>query len=197
MTYTHDIHTPPPTHPPTHARFLEKRDWAGAYQMACLGVTDADWRALALSALQVRGPRFTLTCSACSSTITRHTSHHTHHTVFSQTPNGHITHYTRQPLTRQTHAHTPNTQEMEVDVARQAFIRVRDLRAVELVDRVAAGLTAGLPRGLLVGDVFAWQGRYQEAARCFVNEGRLDKVCVCVGRRGSLMRCVMCDWVDV
>lgn len=34
-------------------RYLEKKDWAGAYRTACLGVTDADWRALALAALQV------------------------------------------------------------------------------------------------------------------------------------------------
>lgn len=35
-------------------RYLEKKDWEGAYRIACLGVTDADWRALALAALQVR-----------------------------------------------------------------------------------------------------------------------------------------------
>ena len=38
------------------ARYLEKQDWRGAYQMACLGVTDADWRALALAALEVGSP---------------------------------------------------------------------------------------------------------------------------------------------
>jgi hypothetical protein len=65
---------------------------------------------------------------------------------------------------------------MEVEVARTAFVRVRDPRAVELADRVAAGLRGGLPRGLLLAESLAWQGRYADAARQFVNEGRLDKV---------------------
>ncbi|KIZ06021.1 hypothetical protein MNEG_1945 [Monoraphidium neglectum] len=99
-------------------RYLGQKDWEGAYRTACLGVTDADWRALALAALQ----------------------------------------------------------GSEVEVARRAFVRVRDLGAVELVDRVAAGLRGGLPQGLLAAEVMAWQGRYQEAARLYVNEGRLDKV---------------------
>ncbi|KAI8463130.1 MAG: intraflagellar transport protein [Monoraphidium minutum] len=104
--------------PQSAVMYLERKDWAGAYRTACLGVTDADWRALALSALQA----------------------------------------------------------MEVEVARQAFIRVRDLRAVELADRVAAGLAGGLARRLLEGDIMAWQGRYEEAAALYVQEGRLDKV---------------------
>jgi hypothetical protein len=44
-------------------------------------------------------------------------------------------------------------------VARRAFVRVRDLGAVELVDRVAAGLRGGLPQGLLAAEVMAWQVR--------------------------------------
>lgn len=67
-------------------------------------------------------------------------------------------------------------QALELGVARAAFIRVRDPRAVDLADRLAAGLAGGMPRGLLLGDALAWQGRYAEAARCFANEGRLDKV---------------------
>lgn len=69
-------------------------------------------------------------------------------------------------------------QAMELEVARAAFVRVRDHRAVELVDRIAAGVRGGVARGLLLGDALAWQGRHGEAARCYVNEGRLDKVCV-------------------
>jgi intraflagellar transport protein 122 len=37
------------------ARYLERGDTAGAYSVACLGVTEADWRALAQAALQVGG----------------------------------------------------------------------------------------------------------------------------------------------
>jgi intraflagellar transport protein 122 len=37
----------------TCRRYLEKRDYDSAYKVACLGVTEADWRQLALEALQV------------------------------------------------------------------------------------------------------------------------------------------------
>lgn len=34
-------------------RYLERGDHTSAYKVACLGVTDADWRALGMAALQV------------------------------------------------------------------------------------------------------------------------------------------------
>jgi hypothetical protein len=34
--------------------FLEKGDYEQAYKVACLGVTEADWKALGLAALKVR-----------------------------------------------------------------------------------------------------------------------------------------------
>jgi intraflagellar transport protein 122 len=36
------------------ANYLEQGDVDSAYKVACLGVTEADWRTLALAALQVR-----------------------------------------------------------------------------------------------------------------------------------------------
>ena len=39
----------------TMARYLQQRDFSRAYQVACLGVPEADWRALGVEALQVRG----------------------------------------------------------------------------------------------------------------------------------------------
>lgn len=44
---------------------------------------------------------------------------------------------------------------MDVEVARAAFIRLRDVRSVELVNRVAADLAAGTPQNLLTADVAA------------------------------------------
>lgn len=38
------------------ARYLERNDVKAAYQVACLGVTEADWRSLAQAALQVCEP---------------------------------------------------------------------------------------------------------------------------------------------
>ncbi len=34
-------------------RYLERKDFDNAYKVACLGVTEADWKQLALEALQV------------------------------------------------------------------------------------------------------------------------------------------------
>eukprot|EP00879_Flechtneria_rotunda_P020074 GHRR01021110.1.p1 GENE.GHRR01021110.1~~GHRR01021110.1.p1 ORF type:complete len:1138 (+),score=467.94 GHRR01021110.1:213-3626(+) len=98
-------------------RYLEKGDVQAAYQVACLGITDSDWRVLALAALQ----------------------------------------------------------GLQLEVAQAAFIRLRDVRAVELVNRVANGLAAGTPKGLLLAEVAAWEGKFDEAARLFVSEGRIDK----------------------
>lgn len=67
-------------------------------------------------------------------------------------------------------------QAMQLEIARAAFIRLRDVRAVELVNRVATGLAAGMPRGLVLADVATWQGKFNEAAKLFVSEGQLDKV---------------------
>lgn len=67
-------------------------------------------------------------------------------------------------------------QAMDVDVARAAFIRLRDVRSVELVNQVAAGLAAGTPHNLLRADVAAWQGDFDQAAKLYVAEGQLDKV---------------------
>jgi intraflagellar transport protein 122 len=39
------------------ARYLERNDVKAAYQVACLGVTEADWKSLAQAALQVRAQR--------------------------------------------------------------------------------------------------------------------------------------------
>lgn len=67
-------------------------------------------------------------------------------------------------------------QAMDVDVARAAYVRLRDVRSVELVNRVAAGLAAGTPQNQLLADVAAWQGNFDQAAKLCVSEGQLDKV---------------------
>jgi hypothetical protein len=165
---------PPP--PPPLPRYLDRKDWAGAYRIACLGVTDADWRALAFAALQVgaqacqagRGQRLMRGGAARSLDL-------------PQATNGRAGWARplppKPPPWRRPPLPSPlPLQDMEVEVARSAFIRVRDPRAVELADRVAAGLRGGTPRALLLAEVLAWQGRYADAARQYVNEGRLDKV---------------------
>jgi hypothetical protein len=72
-------------------------------------------------------------------------------------------------------------QAMDVEVARAAYIRLRDVRSVELVNRVAAEIAAGMPQNLLMADVAAWQGNFDQAAKLYVSEGQLDKVGALVG----------------
>lgn len=98
-------------------RYLERKDYETAYKTGCLGITEADWRNLALDALQA----------------------------------------------------------MQLDVARKAFIRIRDVRYVELVNRTEAGRKAGVSEALLMAEIMAYQGRYQEAAKLYTQAGKMDK----------------------
>lgn len=72
-------------------------------------------------------------------------------------------------------------------MARAAFIRLRDVRSVELVNQVAAGLVAGTPHNLLRANVAAWQGDFDQAAKLYVSEGQLEKVRVACCRMGAGM----------
>eukprot|EP00951_Prasinocladus_malaysianus_P050062 scaffold676642_cov38-Prasinocladus_malaysianus.AAC.1 len=66
-------------------RYVERKDFERAYRVACLGVTESDWRLLAMEALE----------------------------------------------------------EMNLPIARKAFIRVRDMRYIDLVNAIEAGQKAG------------------------------------------------------
>jgi intraflagellar transport protein 122 len=95
-------------------RYIEKKDFETAYKVACLGVTEADWRLLALDALQ----------------------------------------------------------SLKFDIARQAFIRVRDMRYINLLNRITqqyGNKTSLTPEetNLVTAQVLAFQGKYAEAAQCF------------------------------
>jgi intraflagellar transport protein 122 len=74
-------------------------------------------------------------------------------------------------------------QVLQLDIARAAFIRLRDVRAVELVNRVASDLAAGSPQGLVLAQVAAWQGKFNEAAKLFVANGQLTKVGSCADKQ--------------
>merc|ERR1719446_1118188 len=95
-------------------RYIEKKDFETAYKVACLGVTEADWRLLALDALQ----------------------------------------------------------SLRFDIARKAFIRIRDMRYIDLLNWITQqyGNRTSLTHEeeqLVTAQVLAFQGKYSEAAQFY------------------------------
>eukprot|EP00727_Mastigamoeba_balamuthi_P011662 m51a1_g7118 putative intraflagellar transport protein 122 homolog isoform x2 (1281) ;mRNA; r:111972-117314 len=99
-------------------RYLDKPDFDNAYKIACLGVTDADWRLLAMEAL-------------------RH---------------------------------------LNLPVAQKAFIRIRDLKYIQLVQRIE--LQRRQPDHndtLFLADIAAFEGKFKLAADYYIQAGNVKK----------------------
>ncbi|XP_051950041.1 intraflagellar transport protein 122 homolog [Xyrauchen texanus] len=91
-------------------QYLERRMFQEAYQIACLGVTDNDWRDLATEALE----------------------------------------------------------GLDFHTAKKAFIRVRDLRYLELINSIEERKKRGENNNeLFLADVFAYQCKFHEAAKLY------------------------------
>ena len=102
--------------PHSHAlyRFVERREFENAYRIACLGVTNGDWKMLGMHAMS----------------------------------------------------------QLNLDIARKAFIRTKETKLVELLNRIelerrASNLGTG-DESLVLGDILAFQGKYSQAAACFI-----------------------------
>jgi intraflagellar transport protein 122 len=96
-------------------RYLEKKDYFNAYNVACLGVTDSDWRELAMNALS----------------------------------------------------------GLSFEIARKAFIRIRDVRYIELLNRIEIARKApNHDDQEFLAQIMAFQGNYSEAARLFCKIGQ-------------------------
>ena len=89
-------------------------------QVACLGVTESDWRSLARSSLQA----------------------------------------------------------LQLDVARKALIRVRDTRAVEMVNKLEHSRRGGMPDGIMQAEILAYEVR--TCLHKFTESCVHMRVCVCV-----------------
>ncbi|XP_060691773.1 intraflagellar transport protein 122 homolog [Hemiscyllium ocellatum] len=95
-------------------QYLEKKMYKEAYQIACLGVTENDWRDLAIEALE----------------------------------------------------------GMDFDTAKKAFIRVRDLRYLELISSIEERKKHGEnDNELFLADVHAYQAKFHEAAKLYKKTG--------------------------
>ncbi|KAL2917328.1 hypothetical protein HK105_202992 [Polyrhizophydium stewartii] len=103
---------------PALDRYMEKDDFLAAYQAACLGVPEADWRRLALEALE----------------------------------------------------------RLHLDVAKKAFIRIRDFRFLEVIRAVEKLRIEGRrDNDLFLAQVTAYAGKYHEAARLFKRSGHIQR----------------------
>jgi intraflagellar transport protein 122 len=104
-------------------RYLERNDYESALRVACLGVTESDWRDLANEALQ----------------------------------------------------------GLALPIARKAFIRVRDMRFIELLNRIELTRrqqgSGGKPvdDSAFLADILAYQGHYDEASRLYLRSGQRRK----------------------
>uniref|UniRef100_A0A669DG82 Intraflagellar transport protein 122 homolog n=1 Tax=Oreochromis niloticus TaxID=8128 RepID=A0A669DG82_ORENI len=95
-------------------QYLERKMFKEAYQIACLGVTDSDWRDLATEALE----------------------------------------------------------GLDFETAKKAFIRIRDLRYLELINSIEERKKRGEnDNDLFLADVYAYQGKFHEAARLYKRTG--------------------------
>ncbi|NWW94244.1 IF122 protein, partial [Rhynochetos jubatus] len=95
-------------------QYLERKMFKEAYQIACLGVTDTDWRELAMEALE----------------------------------------------------------GLEIETAKKAFTRVRDLRYLELISSIEERKKHGENNNeLFLADIYAYQGKFHEAAKLYKKSG--------------------------
>ncbi|NXT85018.1 IF122 protein, partial [Zapornia atra] len=95
-------------------QYLERKMFKEAYQIACLGVTEADWKELAMEALE----------------------------------------------------------GLEIETAKKAFTRVRDLRYLELISSIEERKKHGENNNeLFLADVYAYQGKFHEAAKLYKKSG--------------------------
>uniref|UniRef100_A0A2R9BG39 Intraflagellar transport protein 122 homolog n=1 Tax=Pan paniscus TaxID=9597 RepID=A0A2R9BG39_PANPA len=94
--------------------YLDRKLFKEAHQIACLGVTDTDWRELAMEALE----------------------------------------------------------GLDFETAKKAFIRVQDLRYLELISSIEERKKRGETNNdLFLADVFSYQGKFHEAAKLYKRSG--------------------------
>ncbi len=98
-------------------RFVESKVFSKAYQIACLGVTEQDWKSLAFEALQNK----------------------------------------------------------QFEIARKAFIRLKDLKFIELVNAIEKENRSVDSDTTIQAEILAYQGSYKEAINVLIKAGNINK----------------------
>uniref|UniRef100_A0A8C2J8G4 Intraflagellar transport protein 122 homolog n=1 Tax=Cyprinus carpio TaxID=7962 RepID=A0A8C2J8G4_CYPCA len=112
-------------------QYLERRMFQEAYQIACLGVTDNDWKDLATEALE----------------------------------------------------------GLDFHTAKKAFIRVRDLRYLELINSIEERKKRGESNNqLFLADVYAYQGKFHEAAKLYRKTENTEKISFYLSKNVFVMK---------
>nr|XP_032527265.1 intraflagellar transport protein 122 homolog isoform X2 [Danaus plexippus plexippus] len=70
---------------------------------------------------------------------------------------------------------TAALEELSFEVARKAFQRSENIVLLSLIDHLQERLESGEKRQVIIGEVLAYRGRYNEAARAFQTAARNDK----------------------
>ena len=98
-------------------RYIKAKDFKMAIRVACLGVTEADWKMLGLQALY----------------------------------------------------------NMEVDIARESFLRINNLHLVTLTSKVEQDLkNPNKPRDIILGDILAYEGKFMEAEKLYCRNQKIE-----------------------
>jgi intraflagellar transport protein 122 len=66
---------------------------------------------------------------------------------------------------------------LDLNIAKKAFIRIRELRYLELIHRVEERRRHGENNNdVFLADVYSYEGKHQEAARLYKRSGAASKV---------------------
>mgnify|MGYP000585963297 FL=1 len=99
-------------------KYLENKEFENAYEIACLGVTDQDWRNFAIECIQAE----------------------------------------------------------KFELARKAFMKLQDIRFLELISKIEhERKTPGYNENIKMGEIAAYQGKYDEAAALYAKGGNVRR----------------------
>ncbi len=86
---------------------------------------------------------------------------------------------------------------MEVDIARESFLRINNLHLVTLASKVEKDLKdPSRPREIILGDILAYEGKFMEAEKLYCRNSKIElAIQMCGGCRQFLR--IGLDWIGL